>query len=211
MKISGLNQFTTINYPGKLSCVLFAKGCPLHCKYCYNKVLLKEPLIKKEEIKDFLISRKGKLEAVVFSGGEPMMQYKQLKKAVLYVKELGYKIGLHLTGLNSDKKEFLEIIRMVDWIGLDFKAPEYKYKEICGLDYKYFLEAFKIIQESGIDFEIRTTLDKSLTKEDLLEMENFLLNNNINTWYLQRLMLEEGIVEIPSYTLDDFHLNIIIR
>lgn len=211
MNISGINKFTTINYPGKMSCVLFAKGCSLHCKYCYNKILLKEPSINIEEIKDFLSSRKGKLEAVVFSGGEPMMQYKKLKQAVIFAKSLGYKVGLHLTGLNSDKKEFKEIIDLVDWVGLDYKAPEEKYKAICGLDYKFFLQALKIIQDSGIDFEIRTTLDEDLTKEDLLEMEEFLLSHNINTWYLQRLMIEEGIINIPNYTLDDFKINIIIR
>ncbi len=211
MKISGLNGFTLVNYPNKISCVLFAQGCPLHCKYCYNKRLLTEPLIEWQEIEDFLRKRQGSLEAVVISGGEPMLQYKELKKASLFVKSLGYNLGLHLTGLNSDKSEFKEIVELADWIGLDFKAPENKYKEICGLNYNDFLRALDIIMNLNKDFEIRTTLDKKLTKEDLLEMQQVLLNKGINKWYLQRLMLNEGTFNIPDYDLNDFEIDIQIR
>ena len=122
LQISGINKFSVINYPGKVSCVLFAKGCPLHCSYCYNKILLKEPIIEEEWLKGFLEKRKGVLDGVVFSGGEPMMQYQGLLEAVNYVKDLGYKVGLHLTGLNVDKPEFKEIIDKSDWVGLDFNS-----------------------------------------------------------------------------------------
>lgn len=211
MRISGVNRFTLVNYPGKLACVLFAKGCPLHCKYCYNKILLSEPDIDWEDIKEFLEQRKGKLEAVVFSGGEPMAQYQELNKAVDFCKSLGFSIGLHLTGLNSDKEEFKEIVNKSDWIGLDFKAPEKKYKEICGLSFTDFKRALDIIIDSKVNFEIRTTLDNRLSKEDLLEMDNFLQENNIEKWYLQKLMLREGIFEIPEFNLNIFKTLIEIR
>ena len=211
MRISGINRFTLVNYPGKIACVLFAKGCPLHCKYCYNKRLLTEPDIEWEEIKEFLQQRQDKLEAVVFSGGEPMAQYQELNKAVDFCKSLGYEIGLHLTGLNSDKKEFFEIVRKADWIGLDFKATESKYKEICGLPFNNFLKAFEIITNSGKKFEIRTTLDSRLSKEDLFEMDKFLQDNNIEKWYLQRLMVKEGVFEIPDFELTNFKTKTIIR
>ena len=211
MKISGVNRFTLVNYPGKLACVLFAKGCPLHCKYCYNKILLSEPDIDWEDIKEFLEQRQGKLEAVVFSGGEPMAQYQELNAAVDFCKSLGFSIGLHLTGLNSDKEEFREIVNKSNWIGLDFKAPEKKYKEICGLSFADFKRALDIIIDSKINFEIRTTLDNRLSKEDLLEMDNFLQENNIEKWYLQKLMLREGIFEIPEFNLNIFKTLVEIR
>ena len=207
IKISGINKFSMVNYPGKIACVLFAKGCPLKCKYCYNKVLLREPTIEEDYIKEFLEERKGLLDGVVFSGGEPMMQYRELLETTKYVKSLGYKIGIHITGLNSDKPEFKEIIQLCDWIGLDFKAPEYKYKRVCGLDYKYFLDALNLILEEGKDFEIRTTLDKLLTKEDLLEMEKVLLNKKIKKWFIQHRMLNEGEFAIPDFNLDNFNIQ----
>ena len=211
MRISGVNRFTLVNYPGKMACVLFAKGCPLHCKYCYNKRLLTEPDIEWEEIQDFLSQRKDKLEAVVFSGGEPMAQYQELNKAVDFCKSLGFEIGLHLTGLNSDKKEFKEVVNKANWIGLDFKAPKDKYKKICGLSFEDFKRAFEIITNSGKNFEIRTTLDSQLSKEDLFEMDNFLQDNKIEKWYLQRLMLKEGFFEIPNFELNNFKTKTIIR
>lgn len=211
MRISGINKFTMVNYPGKLSCVLFTKGCPLHCKYCYNKTLLTEPDIPWQEIQDFLEDRKKFLDGVVFSGGEPMSQYQELLDKVKYVKSLGLLVGLHLTGLNSDKPEFEEIINLADWIGLDYKAPENKYKDICGLSYKYFYNAFNLILNKNIQLEIRTTLDNNLTKEDLLSMEDFLIKNGIKKWYLQRVMLNEGTFEVPDYRLDDFTIETVIR
>lgn len=201
LQISGINKFSVINYPGKVSCVLFAKGCPLHCSYCYNRILLKEPIIKEEWLKGFLEKRKGVLDGVVFSGGEPMMQYQGLLEAVNYVKDLGYKVGLHLTGLNVDKPEFKEIIDKSDWVGLDFKAPDYKYKKICGLDFKDFEQALHIILQSGITFEVRTTLDSRLTQEDLAWMASFLVKQGIKKWYLQRVMLTEGDFQFVPFPL----------
>jgi len=211
MKISGINKFSMVNYPNKIACVLFSKGCPLKCKYCYNKILLKLPTIQWSEITEFLEKRKGQLEAVVFSGGEPMAQYEDLNKAIDYCRDLGYEIGLHLTGLHSDKKEFIEIVNKSNWIGLDFKAPEAKYKKICGLDYSDWSRALDIILKSGKDLEVRTTLAKDLTKEDLLEMEKVLIEHNISKWYLQRLMLKEGTFEVPDYDLDGFSIAIEVR
>ena len=211
LQISGINKFSVINYPGKVSCVLFAKGCPLHCKYCYNKILLQEPVIEENYLKNFLEKRKGVLDGVVFSGGEPMMQYQELLETVNYVKNLGYKIGLHLTGLNSDKAEFKEIIKKSDWVGLDFKAPDYKYKEICGLAFENFEQALYIILQSKITFEIRTTLDIDLNREDLQWMSSYLINQGIKKWFLQRVMIEEGDFQVPPYSLDFKDIDIEIR
>ena len=210
MKISGLSNFSTINYPGKSCCVLFAKGCPLKCRYCYNKILLKEPEISWEELEEFLESRKNFLDAVVFSGGEPMMQYKELLEKVSYVKSLGYFVGLHLTGLNSDKEEFEKIIQLSDWIGYDFKGIKEKYKKICGLSFEDFERGLDIILKSGKSFEIRTTLDSNLTLEDLKSIEGFLLGKGVKDWFLQRVMLEEGTFE-EHLKFDSKNINIKYR
>lgn len=211
MIISGINRFSVVNYPGKVSCVLFTKGCPLHCPYCYNTTLLKEPEIKWEDIKEFLRKRKGVLDAVVISGGEPMLHYKTILPRLQEIKSFGYQIGIHLTGLNSDKEEFEKVIDLCDWIGLDFKTSPSKYKSLCGLEYKYWESAIEIILGKNKDFEIRTTLDYSITKEDLLEMEQILHKKGIKNWSLQKLMSEEGSFVVPNYSLDFTTVQAVLR
>lgn len=211
MIISGINKFSIINYPGKVSCVLFAKGCPLKCQYCYNKILLTEPTIPWQEIQAFLRKRIGVLDAVVFSGGEPMLQPDQLLDACNYVKNLGYLIGLHITGLNYDNKNFQQIIDLADWIGLDFKATKEKYLQVCGLPFENFQRTLDLLISKNKNFEVRTTLDQKLDRQDLLRMEKFLLDKGVNSWMLQRLMLEEGSFDNPPYSLQFDNISTTIR
>lgn len=211
MIISGINKFSVVNYPGKVSCVLFTKGCPLHCPYCYNRTLLSEPEIEWEDIRDFLIKRKGVLDAVVISGGEPMLHYQTILPRIQEIKSMGYLIGIHLTGLNSDKKEFEKVIDLCDWIGLDFKTTPSKYKELCGLDYKSWEKALEIILGKNKNFEIRTTLDYSLTRENLLEMEKILYYKGVKEWSLQKLMNREGSFVVPNYSLDFTTVQAVLR
>ena len=211
MIISGINKFSVVNYPDKVSCVLFTKGCPLHCPYCYNTTLLKEPEIEWEKVKQFLFKRKGVLDAVVISGGEPMLHYKTIIEKIQEIKSMGYLIGIHLTGLNSDKEEFSKVIDLVDWIGLDFKANPAKYYQLCGLKYEDWDRAIEIILNKNKDFEIRTTLDTSLTRENLLEMEKILTGKGIKTWSLQKLMNKEGSFVVPNFSLDFTTVQAVLR
>lgn len=211
MKISGINRFSVVNYPGQICCVLFAQGCPLHCSYCYNKSLLKEPLLDWNEIKEFLKKRKGVLDAIVFSGGEPLFQPEELLRDIYFVKNLGYNVGLHITGLNSNHKNFEEIINLSDWIGLDFKGTKKKYKKLFNLEFKYFEDALDLIIKNKLNYEIRTTLSEDLLEEDLLEMSNFLISKDIKNWTLQPLMLREGTFSTPNYSLDFKGINVRIR
>ena len=100
IQIGGLVSFTTIDYPGKLAAVLFLHGCPFHCVYCSNEHLI--PVADGEydpdKIFDWIKQRVGKLEAIVFSGGEALMQADATIEYMKRVKELGFLIGLHTNG-----------------------------------------------------------------------------------------------------------------
>ena len=133
MNIGGFLKFSTIDYPDKLSAVIFCQGCRLKCTYCYNTSLRdinEEGYHKWETIYTFLKERVGKLEAVVFSGGEPLEQDDLLEKIKL-VKELGYLVGIHTAGIKPNKLK--EVINYIDWIGFDIKSPfDYNYDLITG-------------------------------------------------------------------------------
>ena len=102
--IGGVETFSMVDYPGQMAAVVFMQGCPWRCPFCHNKTLQKiglETNFDWSKFKSFLVERKGKLDAVVFSGGEPLVQ-DALLDAIKEVKAMGYKIGLHSGGFRPD-------------------------------------------------------------------------------------------------------------
>lgn len=162
--IGGFVPLTTIDFPDHLSAVIFCQGCPFRCHYCHNPNLI--PKIKNtnyswDNIKSFLIKRRGLLEAVVFSGGEPTLQ-KGLMIAVRLVKELGFKIGLHTAGPYPERLK--ELLPYLDWVGMDIKAPFEQYESITGIPNSgnRALESTKLLLESKVACEFRTTVHQKL-------------------------------------------------
>ena len=173
LQIGGLVSFTTIDYPGKLAAVLFLKGCPLNCKYCSNPHLipLGEGEYDPEKVFDWLRARVGKLEGVVFSGGEALMQADATIEYMKRVHDLGFAIGLHTNGFYPDLLK--KVNDTVDWIGLDFKATREHYHDLTGIDVAYdrMIESLKYWVSTGHGLEVRTTCDpRFVSKTDLLEI-----------------------------------------
>ena len=173
LQIGGLVSFTTIDYPGKLAAVLFLKGCPLNCAYCSNSHLIavEQGEYDPEKVFDWIKARKGKLEGIVFSGGEALMQADTTIEYMKRVHELGFAIGLHTNGFYPDLLK--KVADIVDWIGLDFKATRERYKDLTGIDVAYdrMLESLKYWISTGRGLEVRTTCDpRFVSKEDLLEI-----------------------------------------
>ncbi len=186
--IGGVEKFTTIDYPGYLSAVIFMKGCPLKCPYCHNTHLQqtsKETDIDWQAFIEFLNSRSKLLDAVVFSGGEPLLQ-NCIKSAIKEVKDLGFKIGLHTSGVNP--KLLSEIIADVDWVGLDVKAPFDNYTIATGgveISEKV-KESIKIITASNTEIEVRTTLDPTILKiEDIYKISDEIYSLGVKNFALQ--------------------------
>ena len=189
LQIGGLVSFTTIDYPGKLAAVLFLKGCPLNCKYCSNSHLIKleQGEYDPEKVFDWLKSRTGKLEGIVFSGGEALMQADITIDYMKRVKELGFAVGLHTNGFYPDLLK--KVVDIVDWIGMDFKATRENYKDLTGIDIAYdrMIESLKYWIGTGRGLEVRTTCDpRFVSKDDLLEIAKIVSNMGVKNFAVQK-------------------------
>ena len=199
--VAGLVPFTTIDYPGCLAAVIFFKGCPLKCPFCHNPDL-QENENKGEmewvDILSFLSTRKGKLDGVVLSGGEPLMQ-PDIVDLAHQVKELGFKVGLHTSGVYP--KKLREMIAYIDWVGLDIKAPWDKYDTVCGRPKMAdkVKESLSLLLTQGVAFEARTTCDPDcLTPEDILTIARELKVNGVQTYALQHYHTFKGDKHPPE-------------
>lgn len=193
--IGGVETFSTVDFPNNMSFVVFMQGCAWKCPYCHNKELqqcLQSTSIDWDEVKTFLYKRKNLLDAVVFSGGEPLLQ-DNLEYAINEVKAFGYKVAIHTGGVKP--KLLAKIIDNIDWVGFDFKAPEYKYKQATGgLDsYKQVAESLGVILNSDVDYEVRMTLDpRFLEIEDVRKAADYLINKGVKEFHLQKYRPIEG-------------------
>lgn len=172
MVFGGIQRVSTIDFPSVLSCVVFTKGCNLDCFYCHNRELIEKGSedISENDVLAFLEKRKGLLDGVVVSGGEPTIQ-NYLAEFFVKVKSMGYKIKLDTNGQNPQKvKEILDK-NLIDYAALDIKATKEKYQLICGKDgFENVVETVKILKNSGINFEVRTTLYPSMKISELKEI-----------------------------------------
>lgn len=171
LKIGGLTPFTTIDYPDHLAAVLFCRGCPWRCGYCHNRSLLEADVagdICWDKVLAFLESRRGLLDAVVFSGGEPTLQ-SSLKQAVLAVREMGFRVGLHTAG--ALPLILKEVLPSLDWVGMDIKAPFHEYERITCVpgSGEAARQSALLIRESGVAHQFRTTLAPLLLTEGRIE------------------------------------------
>ena len=189
IQIGGLTSFTTIDYPGKLAAVLFLRGCPIRCKYCSNPHLLDigDGEYDPNKIIEWLQSRIGKLEAVVFSGGEALMQGDAAIDFMRRVRDMGFVIGLHTNGFYPSV--LIRALDVADWIGLDFKTTKRNYEKLCGADIAYglMLESLDILSGSEKNFEVRITCHPHLlSKADLLGIANLLNERGIKNIAIQK-------------------------
>lgn len=191
IRIGGIERFSIVDFPNQMAAVVFMQGCPWRCPFCHNAHLQDvnaETNISWNKFVDFLKQRKGVLDAVVFSGGEPLVQ-QGLKDAIEEVKDLGYKIGLHTGGYLPE--HFKSVLELVDWVGFDIKAPleDMRYKEITGgiADVKKVIECLQILCDSPKDFECRTTCDpRFLSIEDIYTIADTLKSMGVKEYYLQK-------------------------
>ena len=183
MKIVYIQKQSLIEYPGKISAVIFIAGCNLRCQFCYTPDLVLPERIKKikpipeEEVFSFLKERKGFLEAVSISGGEPTLN-PQFPKFIEKIKNLKYLVELETNGTNPKMLKELIDKRLVDYVAMDIKHQLVfeKYNEICGKvltkkGFESIKESIGILLEGKVDYEFRTTIMKEFhTKEDILEI-----------------------------------------
>lgn len=188
MQIGGLTPLTTTDYPGKLAAVVFCQGCPWQCAYCHNPGLIPrqaEGRIAWQEIIHFLQRRQGLLDGVVFSGGEPTLQ-SDLGAACQEVREMGFKTGLHTAGAYPERlKEWLP---QFDWVGLDIKARIGDYEKISCVpgSGERASASLQTVLESGVDYEIRTTVHPGqITENGVIQLGQELAALGVQHYVLQ--------------------------
>lgn len=162
-----ITKFTTTDYKDHLACIVWFIGCNMRCLYCYNSdiVLSKKAKYSFCDVLDFLKTRINLLDAVVLSGGEATLH--QLVLYCLEIKRLGFKIKLDTNGLNTLLIQELVQKKLVDFIALDFKAPQNKFHSITKTSrYDDFFQTLQFLQKSSVDFEVRTTLHANLLNEN---------------------------------------------
>lgn len=175
MVFGGLQKNSFIDYPGKISCVLFTSGCNFDCPYCHNPDLAKgcakySPFSTENGVYDFLDSRKAFLDGVVISGGEPTLQ-KDLVTLCEKVKNMGYPVKLDTNG--SRPKVIKQLIdeSLVDYIAMDIKTDPFNYSPLIKKDCKpdNIISSIRIIMESDSAYEFKTTCIKPIINKDIIE------------------------------------------
>ncbi len=173
MEIGGLQKLSLIDYPGRLSCIIFTIGCNFRCSYCYNPSLVEGTCgrIPQKEIFSFLRKRKGLLDGVIITGGEPTI-HNDLPDFIQRIKKMGFLVGLETNGTNPRMIKKLISERLIDYIAMDVKAPLKKYEEIVNVevDLDKIKESIDVIMNSGIEYEFRTTCYPLLTKDDFIKI-----------------------------------------
>ena len=160
LRVGGLTPLSTTDYPGCLSAVVFCRGCPWRCAYCHNPHLRASrgsEAFAWSDVVAFLRRRAGLLDAVVFSGGEPLAQA-ALARAMRAVRRLGFRVGLHTGG--GYPARLAEVLPLVDWVGFDIKAPFADYAKVTMVEGsgERARESARSVLESGVACEFRTTV-----------------------------------------------------
>lgn len=173
MNISGIVKSSLIDYPSLISCVLFAPGCNYNCFYCHNRSLIdgSHILLTPRYVADFLRKRAGLLDGVVISGGEPTLQ-SNLIPFMKMIRTLGYKIKLDTNGSRPGIVEEILSLKLCDYFAVDYKAPAEHYPKICGhgADARQVIRTVRLLAESDVPFEVRTTVIPQLGSEELAIM-----------------------------------------
>jgi pyruvate formate lyase activating enzyme len=198
MKLGHLEKFSMIDFPGKLSAVVFTQGCNFRCPYCHNpELVLPERFGKplpEDDILTFLGKRKKQLDAVVITGGEPTM-HKPLPRFVKAIKDMGFLIKLDTNGTNPNMLSELLEEDLLDYVAMDIKAPLTKYSEITrtSVNHEQIEKSIEILKNSSVEYEFRSTIVDSLfDKNDVSEIKNLI--NGCDRYFIQNFT--------PTKTLD---------
>lgn len=217
LTVAGVTPLSSVDYPGGvLAAVVFLRGCPWRCPYCQNAGLrdagLRDPGDTTwAEVTDWLKTRRGLLDAVVFTGGEPLL-WPGLEQAARAARALGFKVGLHTSGMAPAALE--RVLPLLDWVGLDLKAPRAAYARVTGQDGSADAawKGLGLLRRSPVALELRTTWHPDVLSEDeLLDLARELAALETGDWVIQAFqpqgcedeaLATPGRVRLPEGLLD---------
>ena len=217
---AGLQKLTLLDYPGKVACTLFTKGCNFRCPFCHNASLVvradEQPTYTNDEILAFLKKRQGILDGVAITGGEPTLMG-GLYDFISEVKDMGYSVKLDSNGTRPDVLKKLILNGLVDYVAMDIKNSPEKYAYTCGLPAGYDLskieESKNFLMEGHVDFEFRTTVAKPFhTEEDFYKIGEWLKGSE--KYFLQQFKDSGDVIgqEISSFNESEMgkFLNVLL-
>ena len=201
MNIAGLQKMTLLDFPGKVACTVFFQGCNFRCPFCHNSDLLPgqgQPLMDDQELLDFLQKRKGLLDGVCITGGEPTLQ-PQLLSLMRRIKELGYAIKLDTNGSRPQVLRQLVEAGVVDYVAMDIKNSREEYSKTAGMNESLLPqveESIRYLLSGAVDYEFRTTVAKPLhTAASIEAMGNWVAQwGKPKRWYLQCYVDRESVL-----------------
>ena len=169
IRIGGWSRLSTCDWPGRLVTTVFCQGCPWRCGYCHNPELLDPrtaPAIPWTRVEEHLARRRGLIDGVVFSGGEPLLQ-PGLAAAARAVRDLGFAVGLHTGGAYPRRVEELLSEGLLDWVGFDIKAHPGGYDTVTAVrgSFAPAERSLRLMRDSGVAYQTRTTVDPVLLGE----------------------------------------------
>lgn len=207
MRICGLQKLAMVDYPGKLAATVFTGGCNLRCPFCHNALLVtrlgESPTLAEEEVLEFLTSRKGFLDGMVLSGGEPLMQ-PGAADFLEKVRSLGYAIKVDTNGCYPEALADILDRGLADYVAMDIKNSREKYAMTVGIpdfDLTPVEESIRILKESGVDYEFRTTVVQELhTPDDIRAIGEWIIG--APHYYLQNFVDSGNLIASGMHPLE---------
>lgn len=181
--ISGILKTSFVDYPGEPAFVIFLGGCNFRCPFCYNKSIVDKTTdtYDIDDVLSMLKTRKGFIDAVVITGGEPTLWGKDLINLIKSIKNIGYKVKLDTNGTNPVLLSEILKENLIDFVAMDIKNSFKKYDETTGTNViiNNIKESIKIIEESSISYQFRTTLNNTMhNKLDIEEIKSYLKDDS---------------------------------
>jgi len=229
MYIAGLQKTTLVDFPGLVAATVFTRGCSFRCGFCHNpELVIPEkfiPAYGEEEIYKFLDKRVGKLKGVCITGGEPLLQ-NDISDFISHIKAMGFKVKLDTNGSFPDKLERIIGEGDVSYYAMDIKSPFHKYEKVTSLKLKVQSEkpklkvenlltdnikrSIKMLMNSGIDYEFRTTVAKPYHEpDDFLHIGEMI--SGAKKYYIQNFVKSKHIDEhenFESFSADELDLSL---
>ena len=199
MKIHGFQSLTLLDYPGKVACTVFLGGCNFRCPFCQNTGLVlapeREAVVPMEEVMGVLRKRRGMLDGVCITGGEPTLT-SDLREFILRVRELGYLVKLDTNGYRPEVLENLLAEGLLNYVAMDIKSSPENYARVAGLpglDLQRIRHSVELLMEAGVDYEFRTSVAQGLhTREDIEAIGRWL--QGCRRYFLQNYRESEQVM-----------------
>lgn len=202
MNIYDINKLSLLDFPGRVSAIIFLSGCNMNCGYCYNSDLKikSEGRLSEDEVLDFLKSRIGKIDGVVITGGEPTIN-NELPSFIKKIKDLGLLVKLDTNGTNPKMIEYLIDNSLVDYIAMDIKTNPLKYSVVTNTknNIEDILDSVDIIKNSNIEHEFRTTVYNIHTLDDLINIAKLV---SPSKYFLQDFKKTEKVSDKNIFSKD---------